>query len=111
LLVLAAVLLFAFGTATFPDVMDWAVTHQRAFQNEMAGAVRAIRSGAPGGWAALLLAAGAYLLIGIPPSIKARPADPKIPTGFTGIADLLGVLEHSKLTLNVGKRCHPALSR
>lgn len=60
LLILAAVLLFAIGSATFPDVMDWAVTHQRAFQNEMAGAVSAIRSGTTGGWAALLLAAGAY---------------------------------------------------
>ncbi|WP_138935485.1 nickel/cobalt transporter [Roseovarius arcticus] len=59
-LILAAALLFAIGSATFPGVMDWAVTQQRAFQNEMAAAVRAIRSGAPGGWAALLLAAGAY---------------------------------------------------
>jgi hypothetical protein len=40
--------------------MDWAATQQRAFQSEMAAAVRAIKSGAPGGWAALLLAAGAY---------------------------------------------------
>ena len=40
--------------------MDWAVTQQRAFQSEMAAAVRVIKSGAPGGWAALLLAAGAY---------------------------------------------------
>ncbi|MFT6224314.1 MAG: ABC-type nickel/cobalt efflux system permease component RcnA [Paracoccaceae bacterium] len=40
--------------------MDWAATQQRAFQNEMAAAVRAIKSGAPAGWAALLLAAGAY---------------------------------------------------
>lgn len=60
ILILAAVLLFAVGSAWFPGVMDWAVTQQRAFQNEMAAAVRAIRSGAPGGWAALLLAAGAY---------------------------------------------------
>ena len=41
------------------------------------------------------------LLIGIPPSIETGPADPKISTGFAGIADLLGVLEHSKLALNV----------
>jgi hypothetical protein len=41
------------------------------------------------------------LLIGIPPSIEAGPAYPKISTGFAGIADLLRVLEHSKLALNV----------
>lgn len=60
LLIMAAVALFALGAWLFPGVMDWAVSQQRAFQNEMAGAVRAIRSGATGGWAALLLAAGAY---------------------------------------------------
>ncbi len=60
LFVAAAAALFLLGASLFPGVMDWAVTQQRAFQNEMAGAVRAIRSGAPGGWAGLLLAAGAY---------------------------------------------------
>ena len=35
------------------------------------------------------------------PSIEAGPAYPKIPAGFAGIADLLRVLEHSKLALNV----------
>jgi ABC-type nickel/cobalt efflux system permease component RcnA len=59
-LILVAVLLFAIGSAAFPSVMDWAATQQRAFQNEMATAVRAIKFGAPVGWAALLLAAGAY---------------------------------------------------
>ena len=59
-LILVAVLLFAIGSAAFPSVMDWAVTQQRAFQSEMAAAVRVIKSGAPGGWAALLLAAGVY---------------------------------------------------
>ena len=59
-LILVAVLLFAIGSAAFPSVMDWAVTQQRAFQSEMAAAVRVIKSGAPGGWAALLLATGAY---------------------------------------------------
>jgi nickel/cobalt exporter len=59
-LILASLLLFAIGSAAFPGVMDWAATQQRAFQNEMAAAVRAIKSGAPAGWAALLLAAGAY---------------------------------------------------
>ena len=41
------------------------------------------------------------LLIGITPSIKTGPADSKIPAGFKGIADHLGVMEHSKFTLNV----------
>ena len=59
-LILVAVLLFAIGSAAFPSVMDLAVTQQRAFQSEMAAAVRVIKSGAPGGWAALLLATGAY---------------------------------------------------
>lgn len=41
------------------------------------------------------------LLVCITPAIKAGPADPKIPTGLAGIADLLGVLEHFKFALNV----------
>ena len=41
------------------------------------------------------------LLVCNTPSIKAGPANPKIPAGFAGIADLLGVLEHSKFALNV----------
>ncbi|MCR9086880.1 MAG: hypothetical protein NXH97_09070 [Rhodobacteraceae bacterium] len=39
---------------------QWAVTWQRAFQNEMAAAVRAIQAGDAGAWSALLLGAGAY---------------------------------------------------
>lgn len=34
-------------------------------------------------------------------SIETGPADPKKSTGLAGIADLLGVLEHSKLALNI----------
>lgn len=41
-------------------VVRWAAEQQRAFQNEMASAVRALRSGDPGAYAALLGAAGAY---------------------------------------------------
>ena len=41
------------------------------------------------------------LLICITPSIKNGSADPKILASFVGIADLLGVLEHSKFALNV----------
>ena len=33
--------------------------------------------------------------------IKTGPANPKIPAGFMSVADPLGVLEHSKLALNV----------
>jgi ABC-type nickel/cobalt efflux system permease component RcnA len=81
LLIVAAVTLFALGESLFPGVMDWAVTQQRAFQNEMAGAVRAIRSGAPGGWAALLFAAGAYGLVH-----AAGPGHGKYLIGGVGIA-------------------------
>ena len=41
------------------------------------------------------------LLVCITLSIETGPADPKISTGLAGIADLLGVLEHFKLALNV----------
>ncbi len=41
-------------------VTSWAVEQQRAFQNQMASAVRALRSGEAGAVAALLGAAGAY---------------------------------------------------
>ena len=32
---------------------------------------------------------------------KTGPTDPKIPAGLTGIANFLGVLEHSKVAVNV----------
>lgn len=38
----------------------WAAEHQRGFQNQMAGAIRALRSGDSGALTALLAAAGAY---------------------------------------------------
>ncbi len=41
------------------------------------------------------------LLIRIPLSIKAGSSNPKIPTRFAGIADLLGMLKHSQFTLDV----------
>ena len=40
------------------------------------------------------------LLICFAPSVKTGPADPKILAGFASIADLPGVLEHSKFVLN-----------
>ena len=41
------------------------------------------------------------LLVWVMPPIKAGPANAKIPASLAGIAHLLGVLEHSKLALNV----------
>jgi hypothetical protein len=41
------------------------------------------------------------LLIRIPPSIEAGFPNPKIPTGFAGIADLFGVLKYPQFALNV----------
>ena len=38
----------------------WVIEQQRAFQNQMASAIRALRGGDPGAYAALLAAAGAY---------------------------------------------------
>ena len=43
----------------------------------------------------------AMLLIRISPSIEAGSPNPEIPTCFAGIANLLGMLKHSKFTLNV----------
>jgi hypothetical protein len=41
------------------------------------------------------------LLIGIPPSIEDGSSNPEIPAGFVGIADLIGMLKHSKFALTV----------
>lgn len=43
-----------------PGIAEWAVAQQRAFQNELALAVHAIRSGDIAAWIALLAAAGGY---------------------------------------------------
>ena len=43
----------------------------------------------------------AMLLIRFPPSLKAGSPNPKIPTRFARIADLLGILTHSPFTLDV----------
>ncbi|MEM6488834.1 MAG: hypothetical protein AAF677_11310 [Pseudomonadota bacterium] len=48
------------GSALWDDLARWALVQQRLFQNEMAGAIQALRGGEPGAWAALLGAAGAY---------------------------------------------------
>ena len=54
---IACVLLVVVITAVLVDgnsVMAWAVAQQRAFQNEMAQAVRSLQMGAPGAWTCLL---------------------------------------------------------
>lgn len=57
----AVLLLAALWWASDVNAMAaWAAHYQRGFQNDMASAVRALRMGTPGAWAALLGAAGAY---------------------------------------------------
>jgi ABC-type nickel/cobalt efflux system permease component RcnA len=57
---IAAVAVAIYLSVDFGGVTRWAVEQQRAFQNQMAAAIRALRSGDPGAYAALLGAAGAY---------------------------------------------------
>ncbi|WP_421700997.1 nickel/cobalt transporter [Aliiroseovarius sp.] len=52
--------LAAFLLLEADSLASWAVSEQRAIQNRMAGAVRALRGGEPGALAALLAAAAAY---------------------------------------------------
>ncbi len=93
-LILAAILLFVIGQAAFPNVMDWAAGQQRAFQNEMAAAVRAIRSGAPGGWVTLLLAAGSYGVVH-----AAGPGHGKYLIGGVGLASSVSMLRMIALAI------------
>ena len=58
--VLCAVAAFIFISTDFDQVTLWAAEQQRVFQNQMAGAVRALKSGDPGALTFLLAAAGAY---------------------------------------------------
>lgn len=58
-LLAAATLLILLNVDT-ASLVAWVIEQQRAFQNQMAAAVRALRSGDPGAYAALLAAAGAY---------------------------------------------------
>lgn len=50
----------AFLTLDLDAFGRWALEEQRGFQNNMASAVRGLKSGETGAWAALLAAAGAY---------------------------------------------------
>ena len=64
-LIFLAVLILAAAAAAIwiadgSGIVTWATEQQRWFQNQMAGAVRALQSGDPGAYAALLGAAGAY---------------------------------------------------
>ncbi|WP_420586855.1 nickel/cobalt transporter [Ruegeria sp.] len=59
-LVLLTVFLLIAGNDLWQDFARWAGTQQRAFQNEMASAIRSIQAGNPGAWVALLAATGLY---------------------------------------------------
>lgn len=56
----AAAALALYLTVDLSRLAVWAVDEQRGFQNQMASAVRALKSGDPGAYAALLSATGAY---------------------------------------------------
>ncbi|MEM7423830.1 MAG: hypothetical protein AAF334_08900 [Pseudomonadota bacterium] len=58
--VLASVLIFVLVQTWFPALAGWAIEQQRAFQNELALAVQAIRAGDTGAWLTLMAAAGGY---------------------------------------------------
>ncbi|MEM6679849.1 MAG: hypothetical protein AAF675_18455 [Pseudomonadota bacterium] len=64
ILVVLPLVLLAVGLFFSGGVMEaagrWAIDAQRAFQDEMAGAIRALQAGQPGAWLALMAAAGAY---------------------------------------------------
>ena len=55
-----AIATIVYAALDFGSVSAWAIDLQRSFQKQMAGAVRALKSGDPGAYAALLGAAGAY---------------------------------------------------
>ncbi|MEM8591385.1 MAG: hypothetical protein AAGF13_02550 [Pseudomonadota bacterium] len=57
-LVMASLAIFVF--AEFDGLSRWVVEQQRGFQNQMAGAARALRAGDLAAYAALLAATGAY---------------------------------------------------
>lgn len=59
-LAMLAVLLLIAGNDLWQDLARWAVAQQRAFQNDMASAIQAIRAGNTGAWVALLVATGLY---------------------------------------------------
>jgi nickel/cobalt exporter len=63
LLLLVGLWIIWSGLPTFPEIVNWAAMQQRAFQIDMARAVRAIQVGEAGSWLALMAAAGAYGIV------------------------------------------------
>ncbi|MBV7392956.1 nickel/cobalt transporter [Mameliella sediminis] len=57
---IVALVVGLFLSLDLSTVAAWAVDQQRGFQNQMAGAIRALRADQPGAWLALMGAAGAY---------------------------------------------------
>ena len=60
ILLIVALMLAVYLSVDVDGLARWAADQQRAFQNQIASAIRALRSGDPGAYAALLAAAGAY---------------------------------------------------
>ena len=59
-LLIAAAALAIYLSLDLTHLGAWAVEQQRGFQNQMAAAIRALQSGDPGAYAALLAGSGAY---------------------------------------------------
>lgn len=59
-LLVAVLALAIYLSVDLNGLAGWAAEQQREFQNHIASAIRALRSGDPGAYAALLAAAGAY---------------------------------------------------
>ncbi|MEM0946177.1 MAG: hypothetical protein AAGK37_02135 [Pseudomonadota bacterium] len=68
-------------------LQSWIVEQQRAFQNQMAAAIRALRTGDPGAYAALLAAAGAYGFVH-----AAGPGHGKYLIGGVGLGTSISIL-------------------
>ncbi|GIT92032.1 nickel/cobalt efflux system [Jannaschia pagri] len=69
------------ATEILPDATAWILLQQRAYQGDIAEAVRALQGGAPGAWLTLIVATGGYGLIH-----AAGPGHGKYLIGGTGLA-------------------------